>query len=711
MIRIPRKWLYLVGLIIAASTAYGITVNGQLIRAAFENLSSAPTGTTGRVYFDTTLNSPQVYNGTSWTGLGGGGSGAKNYVSSGTSSATGWTASGSGVTVATDTTTGDLPEPTVGTALKVTGVSGSTAFAYADFLLDPSDYNKLLSFQANQKPSSGYVNNNFQVSVWSCGVAWSSGTCSGTGSGAATRLPLSTDSSAVTGLPNLTGSYRTTFGSTNATAPYIQVQIGLNASATPYMAFSSITVGPGVVTQGAVTGPWTAFTPIASWSAGTPVITGKWRQVGDSIELIDTFQQTASGTQSGSLTMSIPSQFTINTTTINSGTGAIALGTWSLFNSGVAYYGGVASYNSSTTINGIVAGTAGGITPTSPITMAINDAVQFHVVVPVNELVGSGTVNVVQNDLSYYYGTGGTWGTSSTVTIAQGPGGVLGGTTTPSGTYFYYTIAPTTPIPVGAKPVLEISNDQKHWFPVGNQFNGANFTSAPGIMIEQMRFDGTNYIGASVANDNSGNLIVSFGKYSAGTSSAWTGTWYWRVTVGLPGQAVGFGNYNPGVSSGLVPAAGLPGITTGTASAAGNAGYVTGCSLATGSATSLSTGTSKNICSFTLPAGNWALYGGFGFNGTVATVSTVAFGVSSSAGAGTGALPGPSTDVNPDLNGQTRMDIQFTQGSATTSTTTYTFMPSTVTISSPVTMFLVANVGFTGTGVTGFGSIKAIQQP
>lgn len=48
--------------------------NNQLLQARFENLASDPAGTIGRVYYNTTLNQPKYFNGTTWVTIETGGS-------------------------------------------------------------------------------------------------------------------------------------------------------------------------------------------------------------------------------------------------------------------------------------------------------------------------------------------------------------------------------------------------------------------------------------------------------------------------------------------------------------------------------------------------------------------------------------------------------------------------------------------------------------
>lgn len=461
----------------------------------------------------------------------GSGTGGINYLQAGSSTAASWTASDAGVTVAT--TTSNLPRSTTTpTGILFTGVSGSTAFGYYDFTLDPADYNVKEQVQFAQNGLIGsYAANNFQVAVYSCTIAWSSGTCGGT----STRLPLSTDSSSISGLPAMEGTYRTTFDAPGSAAKYIQFQIGLNSSNTNAIVLSDIIVGPGQAVQGAAVTQWQSYTPtvnVTGTGTGTSASYGQWRRVGDTLEIEGYF--TPNATSTVVVTASLPTGYTINTAAL-SGSGSTSEDVL-----GHGYYAGSTNnslsvvYGTSTSVS--FAGTGNTVRYGSSATVTSGNTLQYHYIVPVNELAGSGTVNVSQSDLSYYYSAGNTWGTTNTsATTSQGPGGVLGGTTTPSGPYFQYTFTPTTIGPVGTKPQLEISADQIHWSPMGSALSGIT-----GI-IENLRYDGTNYIGGGVSTTTSGALLVTFGKYAYGTSGAWNGTWYWRVTVGLPGQAVGFG--------------------------------------------------------------------------------------------------------------------------------------------------------------------------
>lgn len=55
--------------IFTESVALGVDINGQLVKAQLEKLSSDPTGSEARIYWNTSSLVPKIYNGTSWLSL------------------------------------------------------------------------------------------------------------------------------------------------------------------------------------------------------------------------------------------------------------------------------------------------------------------------------------------------------------------------------------------------------------------------------------------------------------------------------------------------------------------------------------------------------------------------------------------------------------------------------------------------------------------
>lgn len=469
-----------------------------------------------------------------------------------------WAASGAGITIVDDTTTADLPRATTSPiGQKITGVSGSTAYAYFRFTLDPADYNTKLKVQFAMNPLSGYVASDFRVDVYSNTASAYNGT--------STRLALATDLSSVSALPAVTGTYRTAFDAPGSAAPYIEIRIGLNGTNTHAIVISDLIVGPGPSVQGAALSGWQTYTPTITSSGTAPakgatpaVDSATWRRIGDSIEVFYQFQNANAGTAgTGVYLFSLPSGLTINTAALPSATeanGFSVLGTaqLSVGSGGTSSVNATVGYGTSTTVavnyNSPVVAVSGGTTYDLSVA---NVRYTLRYVVPVNEYVGAGTVNVVQNDIVYYSATvtsGTNWATGGTVTGILGPSGSKGGANTVAGTVTQFNITPTYPISATASIWLEVSGDQKTWTKVG----GGISTSGYSGIIEGLRNDGTNYIGASASLDIATNnsIILLFGKYACGSTSAWNGTWYWRVAVANAGQAIGFGAASS--TSGLV---------------------------------------------------------------------------------------------------------------------------------------------------------------
>ena len=525
--------------------------------------------------------------------LGASGSGELNLVGN-PSDAVGWT-SGTGYTVATTTTAGDLPlSSMVATAIKITSGTGTSAEATlaqtnSYSFTTPASYAVKTKVEFWLRPGTNFIASEWTVSVYA----------------GSTRQSLTTDASGVTYIPNLNGKFTTYFDAAASTAYTVRFtrvnNVGANAGV---LNVTNVIVGPGIQPQGAVVGPWQSYTPTLTGFGTVSGLTASWRQVGSSVKGIVSF--TAGTTTATTAAITLPNSYSPSTAVLGSTATPVQVGTW---NRGTA---------SATQVKtGLMVVNVGNgntlfftyndyTTSASPVTLqqasniiGTGQYVELEFDVPVNELAGSGTVNLAQNDVQYYYGTGGTWGTSGTITTAQGPGGVLGGTTTPAGTAFQWTMVPATPIPSGAVAVLHTSPDGIHWT--------AGYNAVTPHNTAALSFDGTNNIGAGASITSAGNIRVDFGKYSDAGSSTWTGTWYWRVAVGLPGQAVGFGIVNPGTSSGLVAAAGLPGNTTGNAIAAGYVGEIK--TSTSPQVVYSAPATWENLATLTMTAGLWLVSG------------------------------------------------------------------------------------------------------
>jgi hypothetical protein len=188
--------------------------------------------------------------------------------------------------------------------------------------------------------------------------------------------------------------------------------------------------------------------------------------------------------------------------------------------------------------------------------------------VPIAEWAGSGTVNLAQNDVEYAYNSG-TWNTSlETTSFGYGPAGAaMGGALSNNANKYvrFSNISATDSL------IIELSDDRVIWVPSTFAIINAN------AVINSMDATGALQSGVILAKQSTNTVLVVFGRYMNVASDGspaidWPSNTYWRVRKTSAGAAVGFGTVVPGVSAGLVPAAGLPGRTDGQAVAAGYVG-------------------------------------------------------------------------------------------------------------------------------------------
>jgi hypothetical protein len=136
-------------------------------------------------------------------------------------------------------------------------------------------------------------------------------------------------------------------------------------------------------------GPWTTFTPTGTWIT-TATYTGRYRQVGDSIEVEFSIVMSGAAT-AATLEVNLPAGFTINTSKMSATTSGVSplLGTTYLFDDSTSANNqvGTIMYASSTSVR--VRAGVNSVSSTVPFTWASPDAVRARYVVPVNELNGN----------------------------------------------------------------------------------------------------------------------------------------------------------------------------------------------------------------------------------------------------------------------------------------------------------------------------------
>jgi hypothetical protein len=304
-----------------------------------------------------------------------------------------------------------------------------------------------------------------------------------------------------------------------------------------------------------VVGEWQSYSlTVSGLGAGTGTGSAKYRRVGDSIQIAVDFQKDATpGSGTSTVLFSLPTNLSIDSSKITAALHGTVWHTLSTITSTVVCAAAAAvstsavfliAQNSATNVQGASIGAS--------------QRIRFNTFVPIAEWAGSGTVQLAQNDVEYASNDG--------TNNVYGPIGTAMPTTSASAVT--RTVTFQTPIQDGDKFTLEYRPTlTSQW-------------SSEGLKIEQVAptqwatYNSTSEGGwGEVRQSSSTQVVVVWRRYRNGTTN-WAGSadGYWRVRKSSAGAAVGFGIVSPGVSSGLVSAAGLPGRTNGLAVASGYVG-------------------------------------------------------------------------------------------------------------------------------------------
>lgn len=464
--------------------------------------------------------------------VGAAGQGELNVVSnpSAAGAITGWAASNTGITVARTTTSTDLPlASVVSSAIKITPVSGTTDYVYYRWTMPAALKERKLKLEWHQRPLSGYAAGDLKVDVWTNTASDYSGT--------AARLALSTDSSAVTSIPNATGKFTTTFD--GDASDYYEIRIYRTAGTTA-LNIANVIVGPGISPQGAVVGGEVSVTSAMSLTNGgtSPTITRAryWRRGETALFQVDF--STGTTTPASELRLNFPSGMTLG----DSG-GARLVGTGTTNVAGLVSIGVVATPSTSTSYVAFSdrEGSSSGMNTINASTLGDSKTVSIVFEVKIAEWAGSGTVNVGAGAEVEYASVGGTWDANSTTTV-YGPGGVLmGGTLAATRTK---TITWQYPVQATDRIQIFASRNQRDWFPI----NGCRLGSSADPVVPSVSAAGANLSGVSwTQGANAYETIVYFSQYmQAANDDSPTINWpsaeaYWVATKSSGGQAVGFG--------------------------------------------------------------------------------------------------------------------------------------------------------------------------
>ena len=317
----------------------------------------------------------------------------------------------------------------------------------------------------------------------------------------------------------------------------------------------SIKVSPDTVVQGAAVTDW--YTPTtapvlkygSTTATNTSSISAKLRRQGDSCDFKCKIIFNGVANANGTIRVTIPDNLVVDTTKLAASsyeyTAVADFYTNSKYYHGVAtVVGGVGTnyleFTRSDDSGGTAANWTGNTTAGSNVpsgaAIANNDWMQFIIIgIPISNW--SSNVTMADRAVEEFAYNTSTWDTEDigTSNFGYGAAGTLGGTTILSALR-NKRVRFQTPILPTDKLFLEVSTDRVNWV-----HPGGNWTNAG--MVEQLRFDGTNYIGMGLYNSYYSvqtDTIASFGRYLYGTTGAYNGTWYWRVRKVSSGAAVGF---------------------------------------------------------------------------------------------------------------------------------------------------------------------------
>lgn len=550
----------------------------------------------GTLLYATDLDTFFADDGTNLTAVGSGsgsGSGTLNIVDnpSAASATTGWTAA-TNYTVTRDTTNSPLAgviDTCFAISTTTASSESSTSGVYAASLAMPS------ALRNTKTQVSLYVTvPASSLGVWRLSIYNASGT----------RMSLSSDSSSVTTLPaGFTGQFVCTFDAdSSATYTISLTQTTRSSANTLYV--TNISIGNGITAQGAAVSEWQSYTPTGSWVTNV-TYTGKWRRVGDSMEVMANVDCSGAPT-AADLTINLPSGYTIDTNKLaNTSVGRATLGSGQAVDGGVRGYPLIVIYGTTTSITFRSAETTGSsgsaVDNDAPFTFGSGDCVSACFIVPIAEWSGNGTVNLGQGAQVTYIADDG----SSDV---FGPNGSL----VPNVAFGTGTTTRIVSPPLNSQNMdydLEINYRGAGWskagslFPPfqGNNSSSSNVYGVQGVWTGASSYSiifGNRGVSVAASNVNDGNASWA-SENAAGTR--------FRLVAANPSAPVGFGLAGTDGSSGLYKAGQAPGITTGATIGAGYVGeQLTG---TMNSDTSRSSGSAFNYGSVTLLPGVYLILG------------------------------------------------------------------------------------------------------
>ena len=288
----------------------------------------------------------------------------------------------------------------------------------------------------------------------------------------------------------------------------------LQSATKQYVDNNLATIQPASIA--AAIGPWTAYTPIWTGASTNPVIgngtiTGYWRRIGDSIEImIELLPGSSTTFGSGAWGFSLPPGLTIDLTKTTSSN---ILGAMQV-NPGALTY--VLEVRVGSVANTLGAYTSSGwLSSMVPATWGTASSLDLRATIPISQY--SSNINLLTNFTEYAYNTSTTTATD-TSSYGNGQTGAFIQAFAPTGfTAVQKQVKFLTPILSTDILILEMNNGSG-WYP--NWMVATTITSTSyGVLCQT---DGVNAYTASV---------YFYSGYDAGTSHTWSvlSAWKWRV--------------------------------------------------------------------------------------------------------------------------------------------------------------------------------------
>lgn len=457
-------------------------------------------------------------------------------------------------------------------------------------------------------------------------------------------------------------------------------------------------ISPDTVIQGAAVTDWVSYTPTGSWSTNT-TYTGKWRRVGDSMEV--QIELALAGTPTtADLYIEIPAGYLIDTTKVNptSGLDYPIYGAGGIFDSGTRRYVTNVVHGGSSIVgfSHTESGNSGLVNATNPISFGSGDKITGIFTIPI---VGwSSSVTMANRSVEEYsYNSGGTWDADDSTTFGYGlAGGTMSGGLTAGGRT--KRVRFTTPAQANDHIELLVT-DGTTYLPALQFADTSNNRIVNGKMA-----DGTD-VGFLVkrVSGSTTDFDVFFHQYAASANDDspaqnWINGWKWLLKKTSGGASVGF----------PVSARNIVGDVSGTTVPSGYIGETISISRLYSAKTAIpATTVAGNVIgsTLTLSAGKWLISGAVGMDvGGVPTITDAVASVSTTSAT----LSGFSTMLTPDSSGQFQVSESPTCG---TSGHTINITPYELNLnatSSP--LYLVAKYNYTGgSSLTFFGYLKAVR--